>query len=108
MRYVSSRKCQRHCIFQKEPSVAIEGVDGECEIVQVEDTTCSESDKPAQDVTVSETDEKQLPEADSDGCWRGEGITEQDIEMFEMLDIRDRNEPKVSQTATPNNTPLGK
>ena len=46
------------------------------------------------------------PAADS-GSWPDNGMTEQDIEMFEMLDIRDRNVPKVSQTATPNNTPLG-
>ncbi len=34
-------------------------------------------------------------------------LTAQDILSFEMLDIRDRNPAKVSQTATPNNTPLG-
>jgi next-to-BRCA1 protein 1 len=33
-------------------------------------------------------------------------LTAQDILSFEMLDIRDRNTPEVSQTATPNNTPL--
>ena len=35
-------------------------------------------------------------------------LSAQDILSFEMLDIRDRNTPKVSQTATPTNTPMGK
>ena len=35
-------------------------------------------------------------------------LTAQDLLSFEMLDIRDRHTPKVSQTATPNNTPLGR
>ena len=34
-------------------------------------------------------------------------LSAQDILSFEMLDIRDRNTPKVSQTATPTNTPMG-
>ena len=34
-------------------------------------------------------------------------LTAQDILSFEMLDIRDRSTPKVSQTATPTNTPMG-
>ena len=81
--------------------MAIEDVDGECEIVKVEDAC----ERPAEDGSTSDGEKK--PTSDS-GAWPDNGMTEQDIEMFEMLDIRDRNVPKVSQTATPNNTPLGK
>ena len=87
-------------VVKGEPSVAIEDVDGECEIVKVEDA----SGQPGEDGSAEAGEKK--PAADS-GSWPDNGMTEQDIEMFEMLDIRDRNVPKVSQTATPNNTPLG-
>ena len=36
-------------------------------------------------------------------------VTTSEVEIeFEMLDMSERNPPKVSQTATPNNTPMGK
>ncbi len=35
-------------------------------------------------------------------------LNAQDLLSFDMLDIRDRHTPRVSQTATPNNTPQGK
>ena len=40
----------------------------------------------------------------------GDLLTAQDLLSFEMLDIKERDmaKAKVSQTPTPNNTPLGK
>ena len=90
--------------IQGETCVAIEDVDGDCEIVNVEDGTTCADEKLPQDIGI-ESGEKQPLEDNS--CEKPDVITERDIEMFEMLDIRDRNAPKVSQTATPNNTPLG-
>ena len=40
------------------------------------------------------------------GILSQEGI--QDLLSYEFLDLRERGPPKLSQTATPNNTPLGK
>ncbi len=72
--------------------------DVDCEIVKVEEADVADAEQCA-DQDGDETGEKPA------SC---EGVTGKAIEMFEMLDITDRTEPKVSQTATPNNTPLGK
>lgn len=101
---------------QDEPCVAVDDTDDDCEIIKVEEANeMTGSEENAEQITEN-NDGKKSVQADGHNTETGESVTEtddshmiskEDIDKFEMLEIRERNQPKVSQTATPNNTPLG-